>query len=97
MDTHSFRALSTIVPRSKTAIGARQETYYGFCCWGKGSVGGGGGVLISQIAQMPGPDETLSEDNECADHNRQANGGRGMADVVSRAEQQNQDDIAEPT
>jgi hypothetical protein len=46
---------------------------------------------------MPGPDETFREDDERADHNRQANGGGRMADVVSRAEQQNQNDIAEPT
>jgi hypothetical protein len=46
---------------------------------------------------MPGPDEAFREDDERADHNRKANGGRRMADVVSRAEQQNQNDIAEPT
>ena len=46
---------------------------------------------------MPGPDETLGEDDEGADHDGQANGGGRMADVVSRAEQQNQDDIAQPT
>jgi hypothetical protein len=46
---------------------------------------------------MPGPDKTLREDDERPDHNRQANGRGRMADVVSRAEQQNQDDIAQPT
>jgi len=46
---------------------------------------------------MPRPDETLGEDDEGANHYGQANGRGRMPDVVSRAEQQNQDDIAEPT
>lgn len=46
---------------------------------------------------MPGPNEPLGEDDKRAYHDGQANGRGRVADVVSRAEQQNQDNIAQPT
>jgi hypothetical protein len=83
--------------RTTIGSGASRQTYYGFRFGGKGSVRRGRRVLVSQITQMPGPDEPLGEDDKRTNQDGQANGRGGMTDMISRAKQQDQNNIPEPT